>query len=191
MGQLDSVIAFPEEAAADQNGGATCCECGQHAQGSAGNAKHVGQGEADEDGDGDNNAGDDGRLVAKGQAENDVGGSTCSARISHILQERVGTVSMSASLERRIPTWRLKIQIAHLLVWQYIPQQMADLQRKVNGGYIIGKCHAVVARLWVSCLRCVYSSQSNLHGPVAVAGVVLSGQPNDEASPKASGNAEE
>ena len=43
------------------------------------------QGEADVNGSGDDQAGDDRRLVAKSQAEDDVGGSSSLAGLSHIL----------------------------------------------------------------------------------------------------------
>ena len=71
-----------------QGGWQTCCQGGEHAQGCTGDSEHVGQGEADEDGNGDDDAGDDGRLVAEGQAEDDVGGGSGAASISHVLQEK-------------------------------------------------------------------------------------------------------
>ena len=69
------------------NGGLTSGEGGQHAQSSAGNAEHACQGEADVDGNRDNNAGNDGRLVAKGKAKNDVGSCSSAAGISNILHK--------------------------------------------------------------------------------------------------------
>ena len=51
----------------------------QHAQSRAGNAEHVSQGEADVDGNCNDEAGDDGGLVAKGEAKDDVGCCSCSA----------------------------------------------------------------------------------------------------------------
>ena len=70
----------------------------EHAQGSAGNAKHVGQAEADENADGDDQAGDDGRLVAQRQAKDDVGGGTSATRIRHFLHDRAGIIDCSSRL---------------------------------------------------------------------------------------------
>ncbi len=63
----------------------TSAHGGEHAQGGAGDAVHVGQREADVDADGDDEAGDDGGLVAQRQAKDDVSGGTSAASVSHIL----------------------------------------------------------------------------------------------------------
>lgn len=63
----------------------TSAHGGEHAQGGAGNAVHVGQREADVDADGDHEAGNDGGLVAQRKAEDNVSGSASAARVSHIL----------------------------------------------------------------------------------------------------------
>ena len=64
----------------------TCAHGREHAQGSAGDAVHVGQGEGDIDADGDDEAGDDGGLVAQRQAKDDVSGSASAAGVGHILR---------------------------------------------------------------------------------------------------------
>ena len=47
--------------------------------------EHVGQCEADKYSHSDDQAWDNGRLVAQGQAKDDIGGSTGAARVSHVL----------------------------------------------------------------------------------------------------------
>ena len=69
----------------------TCAHGGQHAQRSAGNAVHVGQGEGHVDADGDDEAGENGRLVAKGQAKDDICGGTSAARVGHVLHQQEGS----------------------------------------------------------------------------------------------------
>ena len=73
----------------------TCGKGGQHAQGGTGNAEHVGQGEADKDADGDDDARDDGGLVSQSQTKDDVSGSTGPAGVGHILHS-----TLSCSFER-------------------------------------------------------------------------------------------
>lgn len=65
--------------------GRTSAHGGEHAQSSAGNAVHVGQGKADVDAHGNDEAGDDSGLVAQSQAEDDVSGSASAAGIRNIL----------------------------------------------------------------------------------------------------------
>ena len=61
-------------------------QCSQEAQGCAGDAKHVGQGEGDKDAGGDDQAGHNGALVAEGQAKDDVGGCAGAAGVAQLLQ---------------------------------------------------------------------------------------------------------
>ena len=58
----------------------------QEAQGCAGDAKHVGQGKGNKDAGGDDQAGDDGTLVAEGQAKDDVGCRAGAAGVAQLLQ---------------------------------------------------------------------------------------------------------
>ena len=51
----------------------------EHAEGGAGDTIHVGEGEGYVDDNGQHHGGDDARLVAKRQAEDDVGGCTGAA----------------------------------------------------------------------------------------------------------------
>lgn len=72
----------------------TCRKSCEHAQSRTGDAEHVGQGEADEDADSDDQARNDGRLVAQSQPEDDVSGCTSLASIGHILHTRRASGNM-------------------------------------------------------------------------------------------------
>ena len=61
----NSCFAVLGRQASDEAVRLTCAHGGEHAQGGAGDAVHVGQGEGDVDADGDDEAGDDGGLVAQ------------------------------------------------------------------------------------------------------------------------------
>ena len=75
-----------DDHAGGKGGGCQTCGKGcEHAEGCAGDAVHVCQGETDVDGHCDDDAGDDGGLVAQSQAKDDVGSSSGLARLGHIL----------------------------------------------------------------------------------------------------------
>ena len=70
----------------------TSGEGAEHAERGAGDSVHVGQAEADEDDDGEHDGGDDARLVAQRQAEDDVGRRAGAACVSDGLQSSVEEV---------------------------------------------------------------------------------------------------
>mmetsp|Transcript_23491 Transcript_23491/g.41781 ORF Transcript_23491/g.41781 Transcript_23491/m.41781 type:complete len:667 (-) Transcript_23491:134-2134(-) len=69
--------------------GETSGEGGEHAEGSAGNAEHAGEGATNIDGDGDGDGGNDAGLVAESETEDDVGGGASAASIGNVLNRLV------------------------------------------------------------------------------------------------------
>ena len=67
----------------------TSGEGAEHAEGGAGDAVHVGQGEGDVDDDGQHEGGHNARLIAERQAEDDVGGRAGAAGLRNGLQPQV------------------------------------------------------------------------------------------------------
>mmetsp|Transcript_25204 Transcript_25204/g.65429 ORF Transcript_25204/g.65429 Transcript_25204/m.65429 type:complete len:379 (+) Transcript_25204:434-1570(+) len=93
-GHLSNATGIVADGAVRVNGQANG-HGGEHAQRSASNAVHAGKGESDIDADGNNDAGNDGALVAQGQAEDDVCGSAGAAGIgdvAHRLEGMAGVV---------------------------------------------------------------------------------------------------